>query len=293
MVTRLLAHRLLGPALAVAALVWGSAVVAFLRFGPGLAPWTDAVLAACFGWNAETRHYRLDALILALLQPPLFVGVVGVFYAAEVRAWLRSPPGRALGLLAASLFLALAGDLLASGKVGAGGPPAIGTVPPAPLRQGTPAPPFALVDHRGAAVTGATLGAGPVVLTFVYAGCHATCPVLIGRLKALEAAAPADARFAAVTLDPERDTPAALAEHATRWGLGDRWRLLTGEPRAVRAVLAAFGVRWTRLPDGEIAHENVVVLLDRAGRVAFTYAGLAHPEARLAADLARLAAERS
>jgi protein SCO1/2 len=292
-VTGLLAHRLLGPALAVAALVWGAAVAGFLRFGPGLAPWTDALLAACFGWSAETRHYRLDTLILALLQPPLFVGVVAFCYAAEVRSWLRSPGGRAVSLLAAGLFFALAADLLASGSVGAGGPPRAGAVPPAPVRQGAAAPPFTLVDHRGTVVTPATLGGGPVVLTFVYAGCHATCPVLIGRLKAVEAAAPADARFAAVTLDPERDTPAALAAHAARFGLGDRWRLLTGEPRAVRAVLTAFGIRWTRLPGGEIAHENVIVLLDRAGRVAFTYAGLAHPEARLAADLARLAAERS
>jgi cytochrome oxidase Cu insertion factor (SCO1/SenC/PrrC family) len=51
-------------------------------------------------------------------------------------------------------------------------------------------------------------------------------------------------------------------------------------------------VQAVRLPDGEIAHENVVVLLDRAGRAAFTYRGLAHPEARIEADLTRLLAER-
>jgi protein SCO1 len=129
------------------------------------------------------------------------------------------------------------------------------------------------------------------VLTFVYANCHASCPVLVARLKTLEAEGPADARFVAVTLDPERDTAAALADYATRWGLGPRWHLLTGEPAAVRRLAAAYGVRWARQPDGEIAHENVVVLLDRAGRVAFTYRGLAQPEARLAADLARLARE--
>ena len=83
-----------------------------------------------------------------------------------------------------------------------------------------------------------------------------------------------------------------LAEHAQRWGLGPRWHLLTGEPPTVRRLLAAFGIQWTGLPDGELAHENVVVLLDRAGRVAFTYRGLAHPEARMAHDLARLVAER-
>jgi protein SCO1/2 len=148
------------------------------------------------------------------------------------------------------------------------------------------------VDHRGAGVTADALRGRPAVLTFVYASCHATCPVLVSRLQALERAVPGDVRYVAVTLDPERDTVAALAAYAERWGLGPRWHLLTGEPAAVRRLVASFAIQWTRLPDGELAHENVVVLLDRAGRIAFTYRGLAHPEARLAAALTRLVAER-
>jgi protein SCO1/2 len=183
----------------------------------------------------------------------------------------------------------LSACLLATGTLSATGTP---PGPTAPLRQGTRPPDFDLVDHRGARVTTSSLQGDPAVLTFVYADCHASCPVLLGRLKALEARAPRDVRFVAITLDPERDTPATLALHAARWGLGPRWHLLTGEPAAVRPVLAAFAVHWARRPDGEIAHENVVLLLDRAGRLAFTYRGLAQPEDRVAADLARLVAER-
>jgi protein SCO1/2 len=285
---RLLLDPRFPPALIAATFLWGAAVVAFLRFGPGRWKWTDTLLVACFGWDAATRHYRLDTVLLALLQPPLFAAVVAAFYADELRAALRVPRGRVL-LLAPALFAGLAAHLLLGTSVSASG---TAPGPTAPLRQTTAAPAFDLVDHRGARVTAAGLRGTPVVLTFVYADCHATCPVLVGRLKALEARGPGDARFVTITLDPERDTPAALAGHAVRWGLGPRWHLLTGEPDAVRRVLAAFGVQWTRLPDGEIAHENVVALLDRAGRVAFTYRGLAQPEDRLAADLARLAAER-
>ena len=77
------------PGLVLAAMVWGSAMVVFLLVGPGLGAWADTLLTACFGWNAEARRYRLDALLLALLQPPLFVAVVGLFYADELRAFLR------------------------------------------------------------------------------------------------------------------------------------------------------------------------------------------------------------
>jgi protein SCO1/2 len=291
---RLVGHPLFGPGLAIAAFGWGAALVAFLRFGPGWAPWVDTLLTVCFGWNAETHHYRLDSLLLALLQPPLFVAVVAFFYADELRAFLGSRRGRVTAIAAPSLFLGLAAYLLATGDVSASGAAPRPETLAAPIRQGTPAPAFALVDHRGAQVTAESLRGRPVVLTFVYASCHASCPLLLDRLRALERrVGAADVAFVAVTLDPERDTPEALAAHAARWGLGPRWRLLTGPAADVRRLVAAHGIQWAPLPDGEIAHENVVTLIDRAGRVAFTYRGVGVPEDRQAADLRHLLAERT
>jgi protein SCO1/2 len=281
------------PALALAAMLWGAAMVLFLLVGPGLGAWADTLLTACFGWNAEARRYRIDALLLALLQPPLFVAVVAFFYADELRDFLRPWRGRAAGALATGLFLGPASWLLMTAEVSATGTPPAASALPAPIRDGAPIPRFALVDHRGATITAETLRGRPAVLTFVYGSCHATCPVLLARLQALERQVPGDIAYVGVTLDPERDTPAALAEHARRWGVGPRWRLLTGDPAAVRQLVSAFGVQWTRLPDGELAHENVIVLLDRAGRVAFTYRGLAHSEARVAQALTHLVAEPS
>jgi cytochrome oxidase Cu insertion factor (SCO1/SenC/PrrC family) len=279
------------PALTLGALVWGAAMVAFLVIGPGLGAWADTLLTACFGWNAEARRYRLDALLLALLQPPLFVTVVALFYADELRVFLGRRRGRAVAGAAALAFLVPAAWLLATAEVSATGIPPTAAALPAPIRDGSPPPGFELLDHRGGSVTAGALRGRPAVLTFVYSNCHATCPVLVARLQALERAVPGDVAYLAVTLDPERDTVAALAGYAERWGLGPRWHLLTGEPATVRRLIAAFEIRWTRLSDGELAHENVIVLLDRAGRVAFTYRGLAHPEARLAAALTRLVAE--
>ncbi|HBH01423.1 MAG TPA: hypothetical protein DDZ42_05775, partial [Candidatus Rokubacteria bacterium] len=128
--------------------------------------------------------------------------------------------------------------------------------------------------------------------TFVYANCHGTCPALVATLQATAALAGERALFVAVTLDPERDTPAALAAYAARWGLGDSWHLLTGPPAAVDAARRAFRVAAERRPDGEIAHANVIVLVDRRGRVAYTYRGLGQAPRELAAALGRLAAER-
>jgi len=290
-VKRFFAHPLFAPALMVAVFGLGAATVAFLRFGPGMAPWADTLLASCFGWDADTRRYRLDSLILTLLQPPLFAGVVWIFYMDELRAFIGRRGGGLVAVTAPAVFLALAASLLVTGEISASGGPPNPADLASPLRQGRPAPDFSLTDHRGEAVSLATLRGRPVVLTFVYADCHASCPLLISRLKALEARTGGDAVFVAVTLDPERDTPSSLAGTAFRWELGSRWHLLSGPPESVKATLGAYGVQYAALPDGEIAHENLVLIVDRRGRLAFTYRGLAQPEDRQAADLARLSAE--
>jgi len=291
-VKRLFTGPLFAPTLMVAIFGLGAATVAFLLFGPGLAPWADTLLTACFGWNADTRRYRLDALILTLLQPPLFAVVVWAFYADELRAFLARRGGRVVAVTAPAVFVALAASLLVTGEISASGAAPTAADLMSPLRQGRPAPEFALTDHRGRPVSLAALRGRPVVVTFVYADCHASCPLLIARLKALEARSAPDVAFIAISLDPQRDTPASLAGAAVRWELGSRWHLLSGAPASVKDTLSAYGVQYAPLPDGEIAHENLVLIVDRRGRLAFTYRGLAHPEDLQAADLARLSAER-
>lgn len=286
---RILRHPLFAPALILLALGWGSALTVFMIVGPALGGWAAAVLTYCFGWNAATRAYRLDAVLLVTLEPPLFALVVGVFYADEVRAFLRRLGGRvasgaaALGFVTAALVLVLSGEIVGGAPAPAGG---------LSVRDGRPAPRATLVDHRGRLFDlGAPLGR-PVVLTFVYADCHASCPVLVATLKAAAARVGERATFVAVTLDREKDTPRALAAYARQWALDGDWHLLTGSRAAIDRVLADYGVPAARVAGGEIAHQNVIVVLDRAGRVAYTARGLGLAPDELARALERLAAER-
>lgn len=287
--TRWLGHPLFAPVLVLLALGWGALSIVFLLVGPNLGPWATSLLTWCFGWNATTRAYRLDAVLLVTLQPPLFVLVVGFFYADELRAFLRRVGGRAvsgaaaLGFVSAALGLALSGDVVGSVPPGP---------PPAPIREGRPAPRLTLTDHRGEAFElGGTLGR-PIALTFIYLDCHATCPALVATLRSAEALAGDDARFAAVTLAPEEDTVPRLAAAAEEWKLGPGWRLLTGERATIDRLRQAWGIAAERLADGTLAHANVIVLLDTAGRVAYTYRGLGYAPADLARALAHLAAEQ-
>ncbi|MGZ8457856.1 MAG: SCO family protein, partial [Gemmatirosa sp.] len=121
------------------------------------------------------------------------------------------------------------------------------------------------------------------VVAMVYTSCHATCPLIVGDLKRIEASIPADRRddvgFVLVSLDPARDTPARMAEWARRTRLDDtRWTLLNGDADAVREVAAALGVRYqpqTRpQANAELAHTNVVTVLDATGAPVHQQVGL-------------------
>ena len=142
----------------------------------------------------------------------------------------------------------------------------------------------------------------PVLMSMFYASCTETCPVLIAELHRIEASLSPefrdDLRVVLVSLDPERDTPAALQMLAERHRVDPvRWRFLTGPDATVREVAALLGVRFRRLSTGMINHSSVIVVLDRSGAAATRIEGIAPGDpkllARVTAALKQAAARRS
>jgi len=75
---------------------------------------------------------------------------------------------------------------------------------------------FALTDHNGRAVTLADYRGKAVVLFFGYTHCPDVCPTTLSELAAaMQKLGPAakDVQVLFVTVDPERDTPALLAQY--------------------------------------------------------------------------------
>jgi protein SCO1/2 len=134
-------------------------------------------------------------------------------------------------------------------------------------------------DQRGAAVRLPALAGKVRVVSMVYTSCHATCPLIVADLKRIEASIPAERRdavgFVLVSLDPARDTPGRLAEWAARTQLdAARWTLLAGDADAVREVAAALGVRYQPQANAELAHTNVITVLDPTGAPVHQQVGL-------------------
>jgi protein SCO1/2 len=116
------------------------------------------------------------------------------------------------------------------------------------------------------------------VLAIFYSSCEFACPVIVGRMKELQAALPPDQRddvgFVLVSMDPGKDDPARLSDYAKRMEFDDQWTLLKGDDGDVRELAALLGFRYRQETDGEFAHSNMISVLDREGRLVHHGVGL-------------------
>jgi protein SCO1/2 len=148
-----------------------------------------------------------------------------------------------------------------------------GEIPPPKekLRIGDAPGDFDLRDQQGRAVRLADLRGKVLAIDFIYTRCPLpdVCPRLSASFATLQRRfrerLGKDLMLLSVTVDPEYDTPAVLAEYAKRWGADpDGWRFLTGNVGPLAAQLGE--VYWT--DEGAIGHNSVTSIIGRDGRLA-------------------------
>ena len=167
----------------------------------------------------------------------------------------------------------------------------LGAEPAAPL-------PSASIYQLDAALTnqdGRTHGLGvyrghPVLITMFYASCPAVCPLIIDTLRATEKeltpAQRADLRVLLISIDPERDSVAALRTLADQRRIDtSRWSLVRAESAEVRTIAALLNVQYRQLPNGDFNHSTVITLLSPQGEIETTSTRLGTPDPQLMSQL--------
>ncbi len=117
------------------------------------------------------------------------------------------------------------------------------------------------------------------LLAFVYTYCEHTCPTIVARLRSVHSSlspgAAETTQITLVSLDPERDTPQQLEAYMREQKLDERtWLMLHGEAGDVRALSALVGVRYQPMGDSDIAHSNMITVLDPNGVISYQMKGL-------------------
>ena len=144
-------------------------------------------------------------------------------------------------------------------------------------------PDFTLTDQAGRTVGREDLLGAPWVGDLVFTRCVLACPLMSTKMAALDRTLPREggsrgrpaARLVSISVDPEHDQPAVLADYAERYGASDRWLFLTGDRDEIHR-LAGEGMHLgfdpnpplVPLQEGDnIFHSNRFVLVDGLGRV--------------------------
>ena len=161
-----------------------------------------------------------------------------------------------------------------------------------------PAPEFTLTTQEGLRLSLQELRGKVVAVTFIYASCADTCPLLTAKMVRLQPRLNADfgtkVFFVAVTVDPERDTPEVLKRYAQAHGADlTGWAFLTGTPTEVRKMARQYGVYSKKTPRGDVDHTFLTSLIDPGGTLRVQYLGVRFDPEELLRDLQALVQEEA
>ncbi len=191
----------------------------------------------------------------------------------------KTRPLVVVAAFAVSLAIGLLATLwLVGGLNGAVAPAAIGG-------------PFQLSDQTGKTVTEKSLQGRPTLIFFGFTHCPDVCPTSLFEMsEVLRAMGPDADKVNAyfVSVDPERDTPAAMKEYLSSFD--PHLKGLTGDADAVAKTISAYRVYAKKVPlkDGDYTmdHTALIYLMDRNGRFVAPFNIKRKPE-EAATDLKR------
>ncbi len=131
--------------------------------------------------------------------------------------------------------------------------------------------PISLVSHTGERVTEETYKGAPTLIYFGFTYCPDICPgtlVALNRAYDLLPDTVERPQTLLITVDPERDTPEALAEYVATSAFPDNLIGLTGTEEEIAAAADAFIVQYERIetPDSlaeyTMDHTSLLYLMD-------------------------------
>jgi cytochrome oxidase Cu insertion factor (SCO1/SenC/PrrC family) len=131
---------------------------------------------------------------------------------------------------------------------------------------------FALQSQTGRQITRADLLGKVWIADFIFTHCAGPCPRMTADLARIagDLTSFPDLMLVSFSVDPERDTPAVLAEYARGYSAdAERWYFLTGDKAAIfKLAKESFHLG---AADGDatdpVMHSTRFVLVDRTGKI--------------------------
>jgi len=142
-----------------------------------------------------------------------------------------------------------------------------------------PAADIALTNQNGQPFSLAAQRGKVTVVTFIYASCTDTCPLLTAKMVGMQKKLGKDfgprVYFVSVTVDPERDTPEVLRKYGEAQGANFAgWSFLTGSPAEIQDVTRRYGIFVKKQEKGDVDHTFLTSIIDQSGTLRVQYLGM-------------------
>lgn len=174
----------------------------------------------------------------------VYSGIAGAIAIAAVAAWLATSQNFGSG--------GISGAVRSAGQALVGGP-------------------FTLTDHTGKRVTDKDFRGRYMLVYFGYTWCPDVCPTELQVISAaLESMGTAAERIQPIfiTVDPERDTVAQMAEYVGSFH--ERLIGLTGSPEEIAAIAKAYRVYYAKADSSDenyaVDHSSLIYLMGPDGK---------------------------
>lgn len=134
--------------------------------------------------------------------------------------------------------------------------------------------PFNLIDQDGKPRTEKLLEGKWTAVFFGFTYCPDICPLTLQTLEQARNQLGKDGeklQFVFITVDPERDTPAALKSYLSSGGFPEGVIGLTGEPEQIDRAAKAYRASYSKVGEGRdytMNHTSVVYLMNPQGEFA-------------------------
>lgn len=151
---------------------------------------------------------------------------------------------------------------------------------------------FTLTDQEGTLFHSSSLKGFVWVADFIYTNCPGPCPMMSSRMRRIQDSTGPAVKLVSFTIDPKRDSPAALNAYARRYqAWPGRWLFLTGDVPALQSIERnTFKLGEM---DAALNHSTRFILIDGHGHIRAYYGmgGQDNSVARIIADARGLAQE--
>jgi protein SCO1/2 len=160
------------------------------------------------------------------------------------------------------------------------------------------APEFTLTKQDGKRLALKDLRGKVLAITFIFASCADTCPLLTAKMAGIQDRLGSDfghkVFFVSITVDPERDMPEVLRRYAEGHKANPAgWAFLTGTSAEIREVAKRYGIYHKKTARSDVDHTFLTSLVDQNGTLRVQYMGVKFDPEEMLRDLQSLLRERS